>query len=101
MDVLKLSGGCLDPATGGIVNTVSRIKGSQTGRKGGKTRAANDPKTEMIREITVEYEKSKHLFYLYGRTTKFINRMSDEYPQLAYGSISNLVTKLKKKDKLS
>lgn len=69
-------------------------------KKGGKARAAKDPKTQAIKQIEeVEYPLKKHLFRLRGRRTEFVTAMHVKYPIITNAdTIKRLVDKLNKKN---
>jgi hypothetical protein len=68
--------------------------------KGGKARAAKDPKTQALRQIEeVEYPLKKHLFHLRGRRNEFVIEMQAKYPVLvSKDSIERLVDRLNKQN---
>lgn len=96
-ELAGLPGDTLGIDYSGMINTAAKIQRSKTGSKAGKKRAEKDPKTKMLEEIRTKHEENKNWLKLRGRTTEFVNRMSAQYPELARGTISNLVTKLNKK----
>ena len=69
-------------------------------KKGGKARAAKDPKTQALKQIEeVEYPLKKHLFYLRGRRIEFVNAMHVKYPIITNAdSIKQLVDRLNKQN---
>lgn len=79
-----------------MVESAIKVRAS----KGGKARAAKDPRTQALKQIEeVEYPLKKHLFYLRGRRTRFVNEMHVKYPMIINAdSIKQLVDKLNKQN---
>ena len=85
-----------------IINQLRDLSAQKAERekKGGKARAAKDPKTQALKQIEeVEYPLKKHLFYLRGRRIEFVNAMHVKYPIITNAdSIKQLVDRLNKQN---
>lgn len=96
---LKLKESASRPDSSWANEVVSSAMKAQAS-KGGRARAAKDPKTQALKQIEeVEYPLKKHLFHLRGRRIEFVNAMHVKYPIFTNpDSIMQLVDRLNKQN---